>query len=148
MLLHETIVTNDKNDLGCSQSQKLRLRGVFPGNSSGEATCPHCRRVVVGYTYAFFATHRSVSELQDKFSQLEAKVNRMNKNIALAKADSEAATRRVDEWCRWATAAKASLQAMPPSSMPTVHVVVAPHPESETARRSRSRSRIIGEYNG
>ena len=122
---------------------------MFPGNSSGEATCPHCRRVVIGYTYAFFATLKFVSELQDKVSQLEAKVNRMNKNIALTKADSEAATRRVDEWCRWATAAKASLQAMPPSSMPSVHVVVGPHPESETtARRSRSRSRIVGEYNG
>ena len=70
----------------------------------------------------------------------------MNKNIALAKADSEAATRRVDEWCRWATAAKTSLQAMPPSSMPTVHVVVGPHQESE-ARRSRS-PRQVGEYNG
>ena len=88
------------------------MRGVFPGNAHGDATCPHCRRTVTGYTYAFFATYKSVSELQDKIGVLENQVSRMKKNVALVKADNEAATRRVDEWCQWATAAKSSLQAL------------------------------------
>lgn len=88
-----------------------------------------------------------MSELQDRITQLETKVSRLNKNIALAKADSEAATRRVDEWCRWATAAKSSISSMPPSSMPTV--VVGPQLDSETSRRSRSPRRVaVGEYTG
>lgn len=122
-------------------------RAVFPGNTSGDCTCPHCRRVVTGYTYALFPTFKSMSELQDRITQLETKVSRLNKNIALAKADSEAATRRVDEWCRWATAAKSSISSMPPSSMPTV--VVGPQLDSETSRRSRSPRRVaVGEYTG
>ena len=120
-------------------------RAVFPGNSSG-ATCPHCRRAVTGYAYAFFPTFKSLSKFQDRITQLETKVSRLNKNIALAKADSEAATRRVDEWCRWATAAKSSISNMPPSSMPTV--VVSPQLDLESAR-SRSPRRVgVGEYNG
>ena len=99
---------------------------------------------MTGYTYALWPTQKSVSELQDKIGALENQVSRMKKNVALAKADNEAATRRVDEWCRWATAAKSSLQAMPPSSLPTV--VLSPQVESE---RARSRSpRQVGEYRG
>ena len=94
--------------------------------------------------YAFFPTHKSVTELQDKIDFLENQVNRMKKHVALAKAENEAATRRVDEWCRWATAAKSSIQAMPPSSLPTI--AMGPQVESETTR-SRS-PRQIGEYRG
>ena len=127
---------------------------VFPGNRSAqEATCPHCRRAVDGYAYAFWATQRSVSCLQDKLSHSETEVNRMKKHLAIAKIEVEQATRRVDDWCKWSTAAKGFLQAMPPSSMPHVHVGPPPQVESETARsRSPRQVRTSGvvypEYNG
>ena len=113
-------------------------QAVFPGNNGAqEAMCPHCRRVVSHYSYAFFATHKSVSCLQDKIAALESEIGRAKKNLAHAKAEAEQATARVGDWCTWARAAKSSIQAMPPSSMPHAHTSVPPHRESEIAR-SRS----------
>ena len=126
-------------------------KAVFPGNRSVDPTCPHCRRVVLSYSYAFFETHKSVDALQGKIAQLESEVGSMKKNVAMAKADAEQATRRLDEWHRWATSAKSSFQGMPPSSMPIV--VVGQQPESDMARsRSPRQVRPSGvmyaEYNG
>ena len=113
-------------------------QAVFPGNGGAqEAICPHCRRAVSNYSYAFFATHKSVSCLQDKISALESEIGRTKKNLAHAKAEAEQATARVGDWCTWARAAKSSIQAMPPSSMPHAHTNAPPQRESETAR-SRS----------
>ena len=113
-------------------------QAVFPGNSGAqEAMCPHCRRVVSHYSYAFFATHKSVACLQDKITALESEIGRTKKHLALAKAEAEQATARVGDWCTWARAAKSSILTMPPSSMPHAHASVPPQRDSETAR-SRS----------
>ena len=45
--------------------------------------CPHCRRVVSHYSYAFFATHKSVACLQDKITALESEIGRTKKHLAL-----------------------------------------------------------------
>lgn len=118
-------------------------KAVFPGNSAQESSCPHCRRAVSNYSYAFFATYKNVSLLQDKLSGFETEVGRMKKHLAVARAEAEQATTRLDEWCRWATAAKSSLQAMPSSSMPHAHVSAPPQRDSETARsRSPRQSQV------
>ena len=100
-------------------------QAVFPGNST-EAICPHCRRAVSSYSHAFFSIFKSVSSLQDKVSALQSEVSRTKKHLASAKAEAEQATARLREWSRWATIAKDSLQVMPPSSMPDLHVCVPP----------------------
>ena len=131
-------------------------KAVFPGNRSAQdATCPHCRRAVLGYSYAFFAAHKSASNLQDRLSLSEAEVIRMKKTLAVAKAEAEQATHRVDEWCRWATAAKSALQAMPSSATPPhVRAFAGPQPDSDTARSRSPRSSVrtsgamYSEYNG
>ena len=126
-------------DIGAGAAQEGNSWGpqaVFPGNST-EAICPHCRRGVSHYSYAFFATFKNVSILQDRVAALQSEVGRSKKHLALTKAEAEQATSRLRGWSRWATAAKGSLQAMPPSSMPHVHVSVPPQGDSETAR-SRS----------
>ena len=112
-------------------------KAVFPGNNGAQdAICPHCRRAVSNYSYAFFSAFKTVAYLQERLSAVESEVGRTKKHLAVAKAEAKQATARVGEWSRWATAAKSSLQAMPPSSMQHVHVSV-PSRESETAR-SRS----------
>ena len=114
-------------------------QAVFPGNNGAqEAMCPHCRRVVSHYSYAFFATHKSVSCLQDKIAALESEIGRAKKNLAHAKAEAEQATARVGDWCTWARAAKSSIQAMPPSSMPHAHTSVPPPQREPETARSRS----------
>lgn len=118
-------------------------RAVFPGNRSSQdaTTCPHCRRAVLGYSYAFFAAHKNVSALQDKLTASEAEVGRLTKSLATARTQAEEATRRLNDWCRWATAAKSALQAMPSSATPPhVRAVVSPQPDSEAARSRSPRS--------
>ena len=115
---------------------------VFPGNSTNDATCPHCQRPVDAYSYAFFATHKTVASLQDRLSSLDAEVNGLKKSLSGTDAIAEEAMARVDEWRRWATVAKGKLASMPPSGMPRVHAVSNPGPRSEAAR-SRSPMRMV-----
>ena len=126
---------------------------VFPGNSTQDRMCPHCRRTVQGYSYAFFGTHKSVSALQDKLSSADAEASRLRKRLATAKAEAEQSTSRLNEWCVWATAAKSALLAMPSSATPPhVRVVVSGPPESEAGRSRSPRqvrpSGVFPEYNG
>ena len=110
---------------------------VFPGIRASDATCPHCQRPVDSYSYAFFATQKSVASLQDRLSSLDTEVSGLKKSLKDAGAKAEDAMARVDEWRRWATVAKGKLASMPPSGMPRVHAVANPGPRSEAAR-SRS----------
>jgi uncharacterized Zn-finger protein len=130
-------------------------KAVFPGNAQ-EKTCPHCRRAVATYSYAFFTTHKSVSQLQDKVGMAEIEVNRLTKRLAAAKNEAEQASSRLVDWCRWGTAAKAALGNMPSFAMPP-HVrggaAASAQPEPEAARsRSPRQVRPSGvlypEYNG
>ena len=130
-------------------------KAVFPGNAQ-DKTCPHCRRAVATYSYAFFTTHKSVSQLQDKVGMAEIEVNRLTKRLAAAKADAEQASSRRVDWCRWGTAAKAALGNMPSFAMPP-HVrggaAASAQPEPEAARSRSPRSVrpsgvLYPEYNG
>ena len=130
-------------------------KAVFPGNAQ-EKTCPHCRRSVATYSYAFFGTHKSVSQLQDKVAMAEVEVNRLTKRLAAAKADAEQFSSRLVDWCRWGTAAKAALGNMPSSATPP-HVrggaAASAQPEPEAARSRSPRSVrpsgvLYPEYNG
>ena len=133
-------------------------KAVFPGNRSSQdgAHCPHCRRVVDSYSYAFFAAHTNVSALQDKLAASDAELKRLNKSLTTAKAQAEESTQRLKDWCAWAAATKAAIQAMPSSAIPPhVRASAGSQPDAETAPRSRSpRSsvRVSGvmysEYNG
>ena len=116
-------------------------KAVFPGTRSSQdgSSCPHCRRVVDSYSYAFFAAHKNVSILQDKLSASDAEVKRLTKNLATAKAQAEESTNRLKDWCQWATATKSFIQAMPSSATPPHIRAFAGHQlDSETGRRSRS----------
>ena len=115
---------------------------VFPGNRAMDASCPTCQRPVDAYSYAFFATHKHVSALQDTLSSLDAEVSGLKKSMMAASAEVEEAMARVDEWRRWATVAKGKLGSMPPSGMPRVHVVAPPESRSESAR-SRSPMPVV-----
>ena len=131
-------------------------KAVFPGNAQ-EKTCPHCRRSVATYSYAFFGTHKSVSQLQDKVAMAEVEVNRLTKRLAASKADAEQFSSRLVDWCRWGTAAKAALGNMPSSATPP-HVrggaSAGTQPEQPEAARSRSPRQVrpsgvlYPEYNG
>ena len=134
-------------------------KAVFPGNAQ-EKTCPHCRRSVASYSYAFFGTHKSVSQLQDKVGMAEIEVNRLKKTLAAAKNEAEQASSRLVDWCRWGTAAKAALGNMPSSAAPP-HVRgaaagaaaagVQPEPEaarSRSPRQVRPSGVLYPEYNG
>ena len=130
-------------------------KAVFPGNAQ-EKTCPHCRRSVATYSYAFFGTHKSVSQLQDKVAMAEVEVNRLTKRLAASKADAEQFSSRLVDWCRWGTAAKAALGNMPSFAMPP-HVrggaAASAQPEPEAARSRSPRSVrpsgvLYPEYNG
>ena len=131
-------------------------KAVFPGNRSSQdgATCPHCRRAVDSYSYAFFAAHKNVSALQDKLTASDADVKRLTKSLATAKAQADEATQRLQDWCAWATATKGAIQAMPSSAIPPhVRAFSGPQPDSEAARSRSPRSvRVSGvmysEYNG
>ena len=115
-------------------------KAVFPGNRSSQdgATCPHCRRTVSSYSYAVFASHKNVSDLQDKLSASQAEVKRLTKSLATAKAQAEESTNRLKDWCQWATATKSAIQAMPSSvTPPHVRAFAGTQPDPET-RRSRS----------
>ena len=115
-------------------------KAVFPGNQTAQddSKCPHCRRVVDSYSYAFFAAHKNVSTLQDKLSASDAEVKRLTKSLATAKAQAEESTHRLKDWCQWATATKSAIQAMPSSATPPhVRAFAGTQPDSET-RRSRS----------
>ena len=124
--------------LGVKHYRNLWVRqAVFPGNGT-QAICPHCRRAVSNYSYAYFATFKNVSSLQNQISDLQFEVGRTKKHLASAKAEAEQATARLREWSRWATTAKNSLQAMPPSSMPNMHVSAPPQGAGPETARSRS----------
>ena len=133
-------------------------KAVFPGNAQ-EKTCPHCRRAVATYSYAFFTTHKSVSQLQDKVGMAEIEVNRLTKRLAAAKTDAEQFSSRLIDWCRWGTAGKAALGNMPSTATPP-HVRgaaagaaagVQPEPEaarSRSPRQVRPSGVLYPEYNG
>jgi uncharacterized Zn-finger protein len=130
-------------------------KAVFPGNAQ-EKSCPHCRRAVTTYSYAFFGTHKCVSQLQDKVGMAEIEVNRLTKRLAAAKTDAEQFSSRLVDWCRWGTAAKAALGNMPSSATPP-HVrggaSAGAQPEPEAARSRSPRSVrpsgvLYPEYNG
>ena len=110
---------------------------VFPGNGADAETCPHCRRPVDAYSYAFFAAHKNVSSLQDRLSSLNAEVSGLKKSLAAANAEAEDANVRVDEWKRWAWVAKGKLASMPPSGAPLVHVRSEPGSEAPRSRSPR-----------
>ena len=129
-------------------------RAVFPGNAQ-EKSCPHCRRAVATYSYAFFGTHKCVSELQDKVGLAEIEVGRLKRSLAAAKAEAEQATSRLTEWCRWATAAKAALVSMPSSATPPQlrGAAVSAQPEPDSRSRSprqqvRPAGVLYAEYSG
>ena len=54
-------------------------KSVFPGNKSNGATCPRCERVVLGYSYAFFAFYRNRSTMQDRLAALDTEVRDLKK---------------------------------------------------------------------
>ena len=130
-------------------------KAVFPGNAQ-QKVCPHCRRSVATYSYAFFGTHKCVSQLQDKVGMAEIELGRLKKTLAAAKNEAEQASSRLVDWCRWGTAAKAALGNMPSSATPP-HVrggaAAGAQPEPEAARsRSPRQVRPSGvlytEYSG
>ena len=96
-------------------------QAVFPGNQIAldDSKCPHCRRVVDSYSYAFFGAHRFVSTLQDRLSASAVEVERLTKSLATTKAQAAESMHRLEEWCEWATATKSAIQAMPSSA--TLH---------------------------
>ena len=95
------------------------------------------RRLVVFYSYAFFATFNNVSNLQDRLDRSNNEVSALKKSLEAVSAEAAEAALRVDEFRRWGTVAKAKVATMPPSGMPRAHVVVSPEPGIDTAR-SRS----------
>jgi hypothetical protein len=113
-------------------------KACFSGTRSsqdGGGLCPHCRRAVDSYSYAFFAAHKNVSALQDKLSASDAEVKRLTKSLATAKAQAEESTSRLKDWCQWGTATKSAIQAMPSSATPPQsRTFASPQPGS----RSRS----------
>ena len=132
-------------------------KAVFPGNRSSQdgTTCPHCRRTVDSYSYAFFAAHKNVSALQDKLTASDADAKRLTKSLATAKAQADEATHRLQDWCAWATATKSAIQAMPSSAIPPhVRAFAGPQLDSDTARSRSPRSSVrtsgamYSEYNG
>jgi hypothetical protein len=111
-------------------------KAVFPGNRSSDGSnCPHCRRAVDSYSYAFFASHKNVSALQDKLSASDAEVKRLTKSLATAKAQAEDSMNRLKDWCQWATATKSAIQAMPSSATPPRARSFASPPRSRSPRR-------------
>ena len=113
-------------------------KSVFPGNnSSNGASCPHCERVVLGYSYAFFAFYLNRSSMQDRLAALDAEVRDLKKQLAAAEAEAEDATCCVDEWRRWSTVARAKIAAMPPSGPPHAHMVFGSGADSEATRSRR-----------
>ena len=122
-------------------------KSCFPGNSAADKTCPHCRRAVKSYSYAFFAVQKQVTGLQDKLSAADAETSRLKKNLLIAKFDAQRAMERLDEWGAWATASKSALLAMPSSA--TLAVVLSPRARSRSPRRQVRPSGVMyAEYDG
>ena len=71
-------------------------KSVFPGNKSNGATCPRCERVVLGYSYAFFAFYRNRSSMQDRLAALDAEVRDLKKQLAAAEAGEEDAAQTME----------------------------------------------------
>ena len=115
-------------------------KAVFPGNriSLDDTKCPHCRRVVDSYSYAFFAAHSHVSSLQDRLSASDVEVKRLTKSLATTKAQAAESMHRLQEWCEWATATKSAMQAMPSSATPPHTRAFAGPRQADSEARSRS----------
>ena len=120
-------------------------KAVFPGNRSSDgSTCPHCRRVVNSYSYAFFASHKNVSVLQDKLSASEAEVKLLTKQLANAKAQAEESTSRLQKWSQWAVAIKSAILTMPSSATPPhARTFSSTQPDSEMARSRSPRQQHV-----
>ena len=116
---------------------------IFDGRNDKEATCVSCKRPATSYSYAFSATHKNVSSLQDRLSSLDAEVSVLKKNIVAVGAEADEAISRLNEWRLWGIVAKGKMFSMPPSGFPRGHVVQS-EPRSE-APRSRSPRRSQGQ---
>ena len=117
---------------------------IFDGRNDKDATCVSCKRPVTSYSYAFSATHQSVSPLQDRLSSLDAEVSVLKKNLVAAGAEADVAISSLNEWRLWGIVAKGKMFSMPPSGFPRGHVIVQSEPRSE-APRSRSPRRSHGQ---
>jgi hypothetical protein len=118
-------------------------KNVFNGINSGNgAKCPHCLRPVVFYSYAFCATHKHASRLQDRLSSLESEVSGLKKSLVAASAEADETISRLNKWRSWGVATKDKISSMPPSSLPCVHVVVSPEPQPQGARSRSPRQTV------
>jgi len=121
--------------------QKSTLSGM-----SAEPRCPHCRREVRKYTYAYFARHCRFDTLQDRADRadkLQAELNQQKYLMIAVSSERDMLRERLSQWRAWSSATRSALMSMPSSS---AHV-------SASARAERSRSpppvhRFEGEYTG
>ena len=117
---------------------------IFDGRNDKEATCVSCKRPATSYSYAFSATHKNVSSLQDRLSSLDAEVSVLKKPLVAVGTEADEAICRLNEWRLWGIVAKGKMFSMPPSGFPHGHVIVRSEPGSE-APRSRSPRRSQGQ---
>ena len=115
---------------------------IFDGRNNKDATCVSCKRPVTSYSYAFSATHRNVSFLQDRLSSLDTQVSDLKKNVATVGAEADDAISRLNEWRLWGLVAKDKVSTMPPSGFPHVHVVVRSEPGSRSRSPPRAQVRL------
>ena len=115
-------------------------KAVFAGSGHQDKLCPHCRRPVHSYSYAFFSEHQNVKALREQLIAAEAEATHLKTRLAMSKCLAQRAAQRLDDWRKWAAESKNALLAMPSAAAPPR--VVSPQP------RSRSPRPRYVEYNG
>ena len=115
-------------------------KAVFSDSGNQDKLCPHCRRPVHSYSYAFFSVRQDVKALEVQLAAADAEETRLKSRLAMAKSKADRTIQRLDDWRTWATSSKTALLAMP-SAASLSHVV---NPRS----RSRSPSVRYVEYTG
>ena len=115
-------------------------KAVFSDSGNQDKLCPHCRRPVHSYSYAFFSVRQDVKALGVQLAAADAEATRLKSRLAMAKSKADRTIQRLDDWRTWAAASKNALLAMP-SAASLSHVV---NPRS----RSRSPSVRYVEYTG
>jgi len=115
-------------------------KAVFSGSGNQDKLCPHCRRPVHSYSYAFFSVCQDMKALREQLAAADAEATHLKSRLAMSKLKADRAAQRLDDWRTWATASKNALLAMP--SAATLPHVVSPRP------RSRSPPVRYVEYNG